>query len=134
MVPPPTPAPLAVLLIEDDWVNQKIALKLFELLAHPCDLATSGEEGLEMIKRHPYDLILLDIEMTGINGFETLRQIREWETATQARPSYVAACTAFALPSQRRHCLNAGMDAFLAKPLKQELVVQVIEQCRAARE
>lgn len=125
---------LKILLVEDNVVNQKIATKLLELIGHSCELAESGERCLEMTLEKRYDLIFLDVEMPGINGFETLRRLREHEVATKSLPSHVVACTAFSLSGHREKLLAAGMNDYLTKPLKRELIKNLIEEYVATRD
>jgi signal transduction histidine kinase/DNA-binding response OmpR family regulator len=107
--------PLRILLAEDNSVNQRVALLMLDRLGYRADLAGNGEEVLDALRRQPYDLILMDVQMPGLDGLEATRRIRaELPPERQAR---IVAMTANVLPEQRAACLAAGMDDFLQKPV-----------------
>jgi signal transduction histidine kinase/CheY-like chemotaxis protein/HPt (histidine-containing phosphotransfer) domain-containing protein len=107
--------PLRILLAEDNSINQRVALLMLDRLGYRADLAGNGQEVLEAVHRQPYDLILMDIQMPGVDGLEATRRIRaQLPPDRQAR---IVAMTANVLPEQRTACLAAGMDDFLQKPV-----------------
>ena len=87
-------------------------------LGHTCEIASSGEEALELLDHRTYDLIFMDLRMPGLDGLETTRELRRREG--EMRHSIVVAVTANAFSEDRERCLAAGMDDFLAKPVRLE--------------
>jgi len=107
--------PLRILVAEDNVVNQKVALLLLQRLGYAADVADDGEKTLAALRRQRYDVILMDIQMPGMDGLETTRRIREeWPAAERPR---IIAVTANAMREDRAACLSAGMDDYLSKPI-----------------
>lgn len=108
--------PLRILLAEDNIVNQKLALLTLERLGYRADVAANGLETLDALKRHPYDVILMDMQMPEMDGLETTRYIRQhW--LDQYGPRIIA-MTANVTTEDRQACLDAGMNDYLSKPIK----------------
>jgi signal transduction histidine kinase/ligand-binding sensor domain-containing protein/CheY-like chemotaxis protein/HPt (histidine-containing phosphotransfer) domain-containing protein len=107
--------PLAILLAEDNATNQKVALLMLERLGYHADVAADGFEVLEALDRTRYDLVLMDVQMPGLDGLAATRRIRA-ELPAEAQPRIVA-LTAHAREEDRAQCRAAGMDDYLAKPL-----------------
>ncbi len=118
--------PLRILIAEDNVINQKVALLLLRRLGYAADVAADGEETLAALRRQRYDLILMDIQMPGMDGLETARRIRD-EWPAEERPRIIAV-TANALQEDRETCLSAGMDGYLSKPVLLEDLRQAL--CR----
>ncbi|HEY7453759.1 MAG TPA: response regulator [Thermoleophilaceae bacterium] len=117
--------PLRILVAEDNVVNQKLALRLLEQMGYRADVAANGFEALAAVERQPYDLVLMDVQMPEMDGFEASRAItRRW--AAGARPRIVA-MTANAMQGDRELCLAAGMDDYLSKPVRVEELMDVLE-------
>jgi len=112
-------APLRILAVDDNPINLKVVSALLARLGHLCDRCDSGALALEALSRPglPYDVVLVDIEMDGMDGFETTRRIRAGEGGQAHRAVNVIALSAHALESFRTRCLEAGMNDFLAKPV-----------------
>ena len=110
--------PLRVLVAEDNGVNQKVALAMLRHLGYRADLAADGVEAVESVRRVPYDVVLMDLQMPELDGIGATRQIRA-EHAEGRRPRIVA-LTANAFEEDREACLAAGMDDYVSKPLKAE--------------
>jgi CheY-like chemotaxis protein len=125
--------PMRVLLCEDNLINQKVALRLLQQLGYKADVAQNGLEALAALEREPYDLVFMDLQMPEMDGLAATRAIRERQTAPQPPPHFnrrivIVAMTASAMQSDRDRCLAAGMDDYLAKPIRPEDVRQVVER------
>ena len=124
-------SPLRILVAEDNVINQKVALLLLERLGYAADVAADGEETLAALRRQRYDVILMDVQMPGMDGVEAARHIRE-EWPAEERPRIIAV-TASALQEDRETCLSAGMDDFLSKPvLLEDLRLVLSSLCHAS--
>jgi signal transduction histidine kinase/CheY-like chemotaxis protein len=108
--------PLRILLAEDNPVNQKLAVKLLEKQGHTVTMASDGRRAVEAFIAGPFDLILMDVHMPGMDGLEATRRIRELEGNSARIP--IIALTALAMAGDREICLAAGMDGFVAKPIR----------------
>ena len=106
-----------VLLAEDNVVNQRLAVKLIEKRGHTVVVAHNGQEALDALDREKFDIVLMDVQMPIMGGFEATAQIRHKEKQTGGRVK-IFALTANAMSGDREKCLEAGMDGYLAKPLK----------------
>jgi CheY-like chemotaxis protein len=127
---PAIPAPqvdrrLTILLAEDNAVNQRVAQRFIEKWGHDVVIVTNGKEALAAIKERPYDLVLMDVQMPEMGGFEATRAIRAREKHTGGRLPIVA-MTAHAMKGDRERCLEAGMDAYVSKPVEAEELARVI--------
>jgi signal transduction histidine kinase/DNA-binding response OmpR family regulator len=119
--------PLRILLAEDNAINQKLALLMLERLGYRADVAGNGLEVLEALGRQPYDVVLMDVQMPEMDGLEATRDIRQaWPPAAQPR---IVAMTANALAEDRAACLEAGMDDYLAKPIRVEELTAALTRC-----
>ncbi|WP_414661717.1 PAS domain-containing hybrid sensor histidine kinase/response regulator [Horticoccus sp. 23ND18S-11] len=108
--------PLAILLAEDNPVNQRVATLMLQRLGYRADIAANGREALEAVERQRYDLILMDVQMPEMDGLQAAREIRARFPAGR-RPRIVA-MTANASTADRDECFAAGMDDFLTKPVR----------------
>ena len=104
-----------VLVVEDNDVNQLVALGLLEALGYTADVATRGDEAVRMTRSTRYDAVLMDVQMPGMDGYAASRLIRHAEADGPRVP--IIAMTASAIEGERERCLEAGMDAFLTKPV-----------------
>jgi len=109
--------PLKILLAEDNVVNQKVALKILDRMGYRADVASNGKEAVEAVKRQPYDLVLMDVQMPEMDGLEATTRIREQDR--ENRP-WIIALTANALQGDKERYLGVGMDDYLSKPIKVE--------------
>ena len=116
------PASLTVLLAEDNPVNQRLAIGLLEKHGHRVEVVGNGRDCVRRFQESTFDLILMDVQMPGMDGLEATRAIRELELDTYTRIPIIA-MTAHAMSGDRERCLDAGMDDYLAKPIRmQELM------------
>lgn len=119
---------LNVLLVEDNFLNQKVVIATLEKAGHKVDLAENGKIGVEMYKENVYDLILMDIQMPIMDGIEATKNIRKLEKENKRPAIKILAVTAFALERDKEQCLNAGMDEFLSKPFKPNELLSLINK------
>jgi CheY-like chemotaxis protein/HPt (histidine-containing phosphotransfer) domain-containing protein len=121
--------PLRILVAEDNAVNQHLVLLLLGKLGYRADVVGNGLEAVEAVERQRYDVVLMDVQMPEMDGLEASRQIVErWAAAERPR---IVALTANALQSDREECLAAGMDDYLAKPIRIEELASALERCGA---
>jgi PAS domain S-box-containing protein len=105
------------LVAEDNPVNQKLVLKMLSFAGHSAELASTGQEAVELAFTHSFDIILMDVQMPGMDGLEATASIRELERGTDSHVP-ILAMTAHAMPGDRERCLRAGMDGYLSKPVR----------------
>ncbi len=118
---------LRVLLAEDNPVNQKVAVRMLQKLGYEAAVANNGVEALEKLDEAEYDVVLMDIMMPEMDGIETTRKILE-RYSDEQRPRVIA-LTANAMRGDRDRCLAAGMDDYLAKPLRVDQLAEALERC-----
>jgi PAS domain S-box-containing protein len=114
-----------ILVVEDNAINQRVAVLALESLGCRADLAANGAEAVAMAQRLPYDLVLMDCEMPEMDGFEAARAIRRGEAGGERRLPIVA-MTARAGQGDRERCLQSGMDDFLSKPVSPQQIAGVL--------
>jgi len=110
--------PLRVLLAEDNAVNQKVALSYLSRMGYRADVARTGLEALESVRRNVYDVVLMDVQMPEMDGLEAARRIRSFAPAEDG--PWIIALTASAMTGDAERCLAAGMNDYLAKPVRGE--------------
>jgi CheY-like chemotaxis protein/HPt (histidine-containing phosphotransfer) domain-containing protein len=115
-----------VLVVENNVVNQKVAVGLINKLGCRADLATNGREALEAMRRTGYALVLMDCHMPEMDGFATAAEIRRQESRRRRTP--IIAMTASTMPGDREHCLQAGMDDYVAKPVHVEALRALLKR------
>ena len=119
--------PLRVLLAEDNPVNQKLALRLLEKQGHTVVVAGDGNAALAALGRQPFDVVLMDVQMPDLDGFEAARRIRREEKGS-GRHVPILAMTAYAMKGDRERCLEAGMDGYLSKPIQPAELFETIDR------
>jgi CheY-like chemotaxis protein len=127
-----TTCPLHILLAEDNPVNQKLAITLLEKSGHRVSLAANGAEAVTKWREGDFDLILMDVQMPEVDGFEATRQIRHAEQTT-GRHVCIVATTAHAMSGDRERCLQAGMDEYLSKPIDRHELLEILARRGANR-
>jgi CheY-like chemotaxis protein len=119
--------PLKILLAEDNVVNQKVALKILDRMGYRADVASNGKEAVEAVKRQPYDVVLMDVQMPEMDGVEATTRIREGQGENQP---WIIALTANALQGDKEKYLGVGMDDYLSKPIKLEELSGALSRCK----
>ena len=113
-----------VLVVEDNPVNQKVAVKMLEKLRCRVDVAANGREAVEAVARLPYSLVFMDCQMPEMDGFEATRCIRREERVGSHLT--IVAMTANAMAEDRERCLSAGMDDYVCKPVQVQVIAEVL--------
>ena len=123
-----------ILLAEDNIVNQKVTMAYLSQLGCQADLAENGEQVLQLMQTKDYDIILMDCQMPILDGYSATQAIRQLESTTQtAKHVTIIAITANAFTEDRDRCLKVGMDDFLSKPIRKQLLKETIEHWLAKR-
>ena len=122
---------LHILLAEDNAVNQKLAARMLERMGHTVIVASNGKKVLECLEHEKFDLILMDVQMPEMDGFEATGAVRELEKATGEHIPIVA-MTAYAMKGDKEKCLEAGMDGYVAKPINAQELFETIENLLGA--
>ncbi len=125
--------PLRVLVCLDNVINQKVAIRLLQQMGYKADLANNGKEAIEALERAPYSFILMDVHMPIMDGLTATQMIRQRQQDPAQHPNFkspitIVAMTANAMQGDREKCLEAGMDDYLAKPVRPEDIRSVIER------
>lgn len=121
--------PLRILVVEDNSINQQLAVMMLERLGYRPDVAGNGLEALEAVNRQPYDVVLMDVQMPEMDGIEATRLIRS-RLASSLQP-FIIAMTANAMPRDREQCLGAGMDGYISKPVDVKELIEALSKCKA---
>jgi CheY-like chemotaxis protein/HPt (histidine-containing phosphotransfer) domain-containing protein len=129
--------PLRVLLADDNVINQKVALRLLQQLGYKADVASNGKEVLRALEQRPYDIIFMDVQMPEVDGLEATRRIRarQQEPAPHLHfrnPLAIVAMTANAMHGDREKCMAAGMDDYIPKPVRVEVLQTTLERVGSA--
>jgi len=122
-----TSASLNILLAEDNIVNQRLAVRMLEKWGHSVQVASNGKLALEAMERESFDVVLMDVQMPEMGGFEATEKIRERESATGEHTTIVA-MTAHAMKGDREKCLEAGMDDYVSKPISARELNAILEK------
>ena len=128
----PATSSLRILLAEDNAMNQKVALRLLERLGYRADVVWNGLEAVAALERELYDVVLMDVQMPELDGLDASRRICErWPEDSRPR---IIAMTANALPEDREACFAAGMDDYLAKPIRSDELTAALKRARPRRD
>lgn len=116
-----------ILLAEDNLINQKVALLMLKKYDQIIDLADNGQIAVEKFKSDKYDVVLMDLHMPEVDGFEATKMIREIENVENREVRVkIYAMTASSVHDERDNCIEAGMDGYLAKPFRNEDVMAIL--------
>ena len=128
-VPPAACAQLRILLVEDNPANQKLATYILQDRGHIVEIAGDGREAICLTEQNRYDVILMDVQMPGMDGLEATAAIRKREDGGSRVP--IIAMTAHAMKGDRERCLAAGMDGYLSKPIDAHEMIALVETLAA---
>ncbi len=126
--------PLKILLAEDNLVNQTVATKRLEKLGHRVIVAGDGNSALQRVKEASFDGIFMDIQMPGMDGYETTAKIRDHERSANLKPHWIVAMTAHAMKGDEERCLLAGMDDYISKPFRTETLIEILRRMEGSLE
>src|SRR5690606_30500981 len=115
-----------VLVVEDNVVNQKVAMRMLTSLGYDVDIAVNGKEGIDAVVAGNYHVVLMDCEMPEMNGYDATRALRQLTSDKRDIP--VIAMTAHALPGERNRCFEAGMDDYVSKPVRREALADALQR------
>ncbi|MDA0745180.1 MAG: response regulator [bacterium] len=118
--------PLHILLAEDNAVNQRLAVGLLENRSHRVRVASNGQEALDVLEAEHFDLVIMDVQMPDVDGFEATARIREREQITGGHVPIIA-MTAYAMKGDQERCLASGMDAYVSKPVQAQELFRAID-------
>ena len=124
--------PVEILLVEDNIINQQVAVEFLKQSGCVVDVAGNGLEGVMKVFEKPYDLVFMDVQMPEMDGLEAARRITSrWQPTERPR---IVAMTANAMAGDREECLAAGMDDYLTTPIRVEALVAALSQSPARKE
>jgi signal transduction histidine kinase/CheY-like chemotaxis protein len=121
------PAGRSILLVEDGLVNQRVAVGLLRRQGHDVAVANDGQEAIEALAKRSFDIVLMDVQMPTLDGFQAAQIIRQNERES-GRHTPIVAMTASAMKGDRERCLEAGMDGYVSKPIDPQQLYQAIEE------
>ena len=117
---------LRILLAEDNEINQRVAVTILKKWGHQVDTVRNGNEAVDAIRQHPYDLVLMDIQMPEMDGIKATQAIRQLDGKAARVP--ILAMTANAMQGDRERFLAAGMDDYIAKPIERDILFEVLQR------
>lgn len=129
----PNVGPLNILLVEDTPANRKVVQTVLSKRGHRLEVAVNGREAVDEFRKKAFDLIIMDVQMPIMDGFQATEAIREIERADSRTPTPVVAMTAHSMRGDRERCLRAGMNRYLSKPLDLERLIRVVEGVAAGQ-
>lgn len=119
--------PLRILVAEDNPVNQKVALGLLKKIGHVAKAVADGKQAIEALAREPYDIVFMDCQMPEMDGYKATEAIRRKEGLGQH--TWIVALTANTMAGDREACIAAGMDDYVAKPIRSDALAASISRC-----
>jgi len=125
---------LRILLAEDNIVNQKVAQSMLQKMSHRVDTVANGMEAIRALEKLPYDLVLMDVQMPEMDGFEATKHIRNPQSVVLNHEIPVIAMTAHAMKGDKEICLQAGMDDYITKPISLQSLIKVLEKWKITQQ
>ncbi|MGC3837241.1 response regulator [Moritella viscosa] len=125
---------MLILIVEDNLINQKVATLLLKQCGYDSHIANNGEEAVAMVSsgEHKYKAILMDCMMPVMDGFTATEHIRKWETSFSVPETPIIALTASVLDADIQRCFDVGMNDYVPKPFKKDLLIEKIERLASA--
>jgi CheY-like chemotaxis protein len=117
---------IRILVAEDNSVNQKVVVKQLMSLGYQAEVVNNGQEAVDRLKEHEYDVVLMDCQMPIMDGYRATQEIRSFEG--ERKRTTIIAITANAMPEDRQRCMDAGMDDYMSKPASREDLRKKVEQ------
>jgi len=118
---------LKILVVDDNEVNQRLAILIFRKMGFKCDVSSDGKEAFEMYQKKAYDLIFMDLQMPVMGGLESTKLIRAFESDSESlKRATIIALTGSELQENRESCIEVGMDDFIEKPMRVETLNKFI--------
>lgn len=119
-----------ILLVEDNYINQQVAVEMLKGMGHVVEVAENGQEALDYLEKavEPFDVILMDCQMPVLDGYETSRAIRASESETINSQIPIIAMTAHAMKGDAEKCYEAGMDRYLTKPINSSALKETLDE------
>lgn len=124
--PPKAPVAVKILVTDDNRANRRLARKVLEKHGHAITEAENGTEALALLQDRQFDIVLMDVQMPGMDGIEVTHAIRQLGEELRPQP-YIVALTAHAMQGDRERCMAAGMDAYIAKPLRARELLALVD-------
>lgn len=119
---------IKILFVDDNVINQRIASFSIRKYGLICDFASNGEEAFKKYIENSYDLILMDLHMPVLSGFESAQKIRTFESQSESKHrAYIVALSASEVSERKSQCIECGMDDFMEKPLQSEKLIELLE-------
>lgn len=119
---------LSTLIVEDEKINQQILQAILKKLGHKSTIAEDGHAALRQLKKHHFDILLMDVQMPGLDGIETAKIIRTSEEYREYKDIPILALTAYAMAGDKNRCIEAGMNAYLAKPVDVKSLSKLLKE------
>ncbi len=119
---------LDILLVEDNFIGRRLIGNIIENIGWKIDIACDAMEGLKFFENKKYDLILLDIQLPCMDGYEFTRIVRDRELVSAIKPTPIIAVTAYSLPADREKCMASGMDGYISKPINMDNFYKTINE------
>ena len=117
-----------ILLVEDNRINQMVALQILKRAGYSADTASDAQEAIDRLKRQRYGLVLMDVQMPGMDGISAARVVRDPDSGVLDHAVPIIAMTAYDSADHQRACREAGMNAFVTKPLEIEHLLQLVRR------
>lgn len=126
----PDDEPARILLVEDEEQTRQLLQEFLKQMGHHCETADSGENALKRIREKDFDIVFMDVEMTGMSGLEATRRIRNGEAGARRRDIFICALTAYTFGDDKQACLEAGMNEHLGKPILTNNLKNVVSKAQ----